>query len=60
MFIFIFCLGMVIAPIYCIIDAIAGKKKKDRPKAAPRRQHPIDKYMDEVYGDIDWLRKGKL
>ena len=26
----------------------------------PRPQDPIDKHGDENYGDIDWLRKGKL
>ena len=31
-----------------------------RNASGPSRQDPIDRYGDEHFGDIDWLRKGKL
>ena len=34
---------------------IVTKQKRPQPK-----QNPIDKYGDEHYGTIDWLRQGKL
>lgn len=34
---------------------IVTKQKQSKPK-----QNPIDKYGDEHYGTIDWLRQGKL
>ena len=61
MFIFIFCVALIIAPIYVIGKAVAGKGRSAPPDAAAsRKKDPIDKHMDENYGDIDWLRKGKL
>ncbi len=60
MFIFIFCIALIIAPIYVIGKAVAGKGRSAPPDPAPRKKDPIDKHMDENYGDIDWLRKGKL
>ncbi len=61
MFILIFCISLVLAPIYCICEAIAGRKKNTPPMAPPPKpQDPMDRHMDETYGDIDWLRKGKL
>ena len=40
------------------IIGIAVRGKAEPP--APRKKDPIDKHMDDNYGDIDWLRKGKL
>ncbi len=64
MFIFIFCIAVIIAPIYVIGKAVAGRGR-DTPPApppdpAPPKKDPIDRHMDENYADIDWLRKGKL
>ncbi len=61
MFIFIFCIGLFIAPIWLIGKAIAGKGRSVPPNtSAPRKKDPIDAHMDENYADVDWLRKGKL
>ena len=64
MFIFFFCIGLFIAPIWLIGKAIEGKERSERsvpPNAsAPRKKDPIDVHMDENYADVDWLRKGKL
>ncbi len=58
MFIFIFCIGLFIAPIWLIGKAIAGKGRSVPPNTSEK--DPIDAYMDENYADLDWLRKGKL
>jgi hypothetical protein len=61
MYIFIFCIALIIAPIYAIGKAISGKSSPAPPKApVPKQKDPIDRHMDENYADVDWLRKGKL
>ena len=59
MFILIFCIALVIAPIYAIISAFSGRKKAP-PPAPPAGKDPADRHMDDTYADVDWLRKGKL
>lgn len=45
--------------IAAVIGAVSDSGKNKTP-APPSKKNPIDEYMDENYGDIDWLRKGKL
>lgn len=61
MFILIFCIGLIVAPIYAIVKALSGKGgSAPAEMPAPQKKEPIDKHMDENYADVDWLRKGKL
>ena len=60
MFALFFCIGLIIAPIYVIGKAISNKGGSAPPKTPAPKKNPIDKHMDENYGDIDWLWKGKL
>ena len=45
-------------PIIIIYAIVTRGGEKSTP--APKEKDPIDKYMDDNYADIDWLRKGKL
>ena len=49
-------IAVPIIVIISIVGAVSGKGKS-RP---PAPKDPIDKYMDDNYADIDWLRNGKL
>ena len=61
MFILIFCIALVLAPLCLIVQAVSRRGKAAPPtEPAPRRKDPIDEHMDENYADIDWLRRGKL
>lgn len=61
MFVVFVCIGLLIAPFYLIVKAMSNKGGSVPPKtSSPKRKNPIDKHMDENYGDVDWLRKGKL
>jgi len=42
------------------LKAGAAQSKNSGTQASARRKDPIDEHMDYYYGDIDWLRKGKL
>ena len=46
--------------IFAVIGIFGIAARGSSKPAAPRKKNPIDKHMDDNYGDIDWLRKGKL
>ena len=49
-----------VALIFAVAAIIGIASRGNSKPAAPRKKNPIDKHMDDNYGDIDWLRKGKL
>ena len=50
---------MIAVPVIVIVSIISAFSDKGTNNQ-PRPKDPIDKYMDDNYADIDWLRKGKL